>query len=272
VLTSRREARQSAAPRSPLVTMDGDIVGTPAYMPPEQARGEQQAIGPASDVYAAGAILYHLLVGRMPYVAAGEKPGAVEVWKRVKRGPPEPPAQAAPRAPAELAAICEKAMAREAGERYASMQALADDLRAWLEGRVVHAYETGAFAEFKKWVLRNRALAITSMAALFCILVGSSTAAFVLARKNAKILRRADITLLRQLSAEREALWPADPGRVGDYARWLAQANELTARLPLHVATLAGLQAGALPRGAGEAGGRLRFARTQDQWQHDSLS
>src|SRR5262249_13337677 len=101
-----------AGTASPLVTMDGDIVGTPAYMSPEQAGGSLQAIGPASDLYAVGAILYHLLAGHAPYAVPEKKLDAIEIWRGVREGPPEPLRVRAADAPAELVAICEKAMAR----------------------------------------------------------------------------------------------------------------------------------------------------------------
>jgi serine/threonine-protein kinase len=70
ITTDRREAADSD-PDSPLITMDGAIMGTPAYMPPEQARGQVTMLGPRSDVYAMGAMLYELLAGQMPYVPRG---------------------------------------------------------------------------------------------------------------------------------------------------------------------------------------------------------
>ncbi|HEV8112475.1 MAG TPA: bifunctional serine/threonine-protein kinase/formylglycine-generating enzyme family protein [Planctomycetota bacterium] len=172
---------------SPLVTMDGDIVGTPAYMSPEQARGDLQAIGPASDVYAVGAILYHLLAGHMPYAPPGSDRDAIEIWRRVRVDSPETLRERAPEAPGELVAICTKAMARDAKDRYGGMLELAEDLRAYLEGRVVRAYERGLFAETRKWILRNRTLAGTIAAAVVIVLVGSITASFVLARKNEQL-------------------------------------------------------------------------------------
>jgi formylglycine-generating enzyme required for sulfatase activity/serine/threonine protein kinase len=172
---------------SPLVTMDGDIVGTPAYMSPEQASGDLQTIGAATDVYAVGAILYHLIAGHMPYVPPGTTTDAIEIWRRVRHGPPDPLKQRAPTAPPELVAICEKAMARLPADRYAGMAELAEDLRAYLEGRVVRAYERGWLAEFRKWILRNRALAGTILGAGVLILIGSTTAAIVLARKNEEL-------------------------------------------------------------------------------------
>lgn len=139
-----------------LVTMDGDVVGTPAYMPPEQARGELGALGPSTDVYAAGALLYHLLSGTPPFIAPGERVSGRAVLARVLEGRPESVARLAPDAPVELVAICEKAMSLEPTDRYPDMSALGEDLLAFLERRVVRAYRTGPVAEFTKWVSRNR--------------------------------------------------------------------------------------------------------------------
>jgi formylglycine-generating enzyme required for sulfatase activity/serine/threonine protein kinase len=177
---------------SALVTMDGDVVGTPAYMSPEQARGEIHAIGPLTDVYAVGAILYHLLAGHPPYVPPGGTTDPIEIWRRVREGPPEPVRKRAPTAHPELAAICAKAMARSMEERYPTMFALAEDVQAYLEGRVVGAYEAGAWAEFRKWVQRNKALAWTILAAAFFIVAGSATAAIVLSNKNAELVAAND--------------------------------------------------------------------------------
>jgi serine/threonine protein kinase len=126
-------------------------------MPPEQAAGRTSEIGPPADVYAVGAMLYELLAGSKPYVRENEqRPHPRHVLTRVLQGPPQPLHEIAPSAPAELVAICERAMARAIEARYASMEDLAEDLRAWLEGRVVKAYETGALAELRKWIQRNR--------------------------------------------------------------------------------------------------------------------
>ena len=144
---------------SPLRTRDGDVVGTPAYMSPEQAKGELARIGPRSDVYSMGAILYHLLAGHMPYVPDGSRVTGQTVLTRVLGGPPQSLSRISPDSPAELVAICEKAMSRVADQRYADMIEMADDLRAYLEHRVVRAYRTGAVAELSKWVGRNKAVA-----------------------------------------------------------------------------------------------------------------
>ena len=172
-LRTIRRAEANEVPDSPLMTRDGDVVGTPAYMPPEQAQGRPELLGPHSDIYSMGAILYHLLAGRRPYVPARGSSRSALILSALLAGPPQPLHVATPRVPAELAAICERAMAREPSERYESMLDLASDLRAYLEGRVVRAFEAGALAEFKKWFLRNRFLAGSLAAALLILVVGS---------------------------------------------------------------------------------------------------
>ncbi len=199
--TIRRE-EANEVPDSPLMTRDGDVVGTPAYMPPEQAQGRPELLGPHSDIYSMGAILYHLLAGRRPYVPAGGSTRSHLILSALLAGPPQPLHVANPRVPAELAAICERAMAREPAERYASMLDLAGDLRAYLEGRVVRAYETGALAEFKKWFLRNRALAGSLAAALLILVAGSIGYALQQAAARQEIERQKDLADSNYAEAE----------------------------------------------------------------------
>ncbi len=179
---ARRE--ESRAPGPPVDapfdaarTQDGDVVGTPAYMAPEQAAGEVDAVGPLSDVYSLGAILYHLLAGRMPYDGTSLASDPRAPKRRVDwilLGPPPPLRELDPHLPPDLLAICEKAMARAPSERYESALALADDLRAFLEGHVVRAYRTGVVAEVRKWTVRNR-LASAALVALAALALASAT-------------------------------------------------------------------------------------------------
>ncbi|MEE8467747.1 MAG: serine/threonine-protein kinase, partial [Planctomycetota bacterium] len=187
VETDRKQAKDESM-NSPLVTMDGAVVGTPFYMPPEQAAGRIEEVDARSDVYAVGAMLYHLLTGRMPYYTPGDRPSPHTVLALVLQGPPTPLHDLAPDTPAELEAICDKAMARERSERYADMGELGEDLRAFMEGRVVHAYRSGALAEFRKWVGRNRGMAASLAAAVLILLIGlvSSSLLYVDARTNAE--------------------------------------------------------------------------------------
>lgn len=175
VLSTERADERRDTPDSPLVTRDGVVVGTPAYMPPEQARGEIEKLTPRADVYAIGAMLYHLLARHMPYVEPNQSISCYTLLKRVLEGPPKPLSKIRDGIAGELIAICEKAMAREPQARYASTLELAEDLRAFLEHRVVSAYETGTWAETKKWVQRNTPLA-SAIAAALVIAVGGAVA------------------------------------------------------------------------------------------------
>jgi WD40 repeat protein/tRNA A-37 threonylcarbamoyl transferase component Bud32 len=172
--------------RSDLHTVAGSVLGTPNYMSPEQAQGEPSIVDARFDVYALGAILYELLTGRVPYSDLGSG-SADHALDRVLAGPPTPIAIVAPGANAELTAIAEKAMSREPSLRYADASALSDDLRAWLEVRVVRAHRTGALAELSKWVRRNRAVAIVALAALLVITVGSTAFATWTKHKNSEL-------------------------------------------------------------------------------------
>ncbi len=244
VSTDRGDAREHDSD-SALLTVDGDVLGTPAYMPPEQARGEIDKLTPQSDVYSVGAMLYHhLLARRVPYVTRGTRPTHREILDRVLQGPPQPIHSIDARVPAELVAICEKAMAREPGARYPDMLALADDLRAYLERRVVAAYETGALAEIKKWIARNKALSATCAALLSSLVVGLivSSSLYVKAKlatalaeeKQTEAEHRTDDVLalsaiqdLGELVARADAAWPAHEANIPTYDAWLADARLL---------------------------------------------
>jgi WD40 repeat protein len=177
VQTERQLARSSGT-ESPLMTMDGTVIGTPAYMSPEQARGEVERVEVRSDVYSVGAMLYHLLSGRPPYLHAGGRAAPHVVLNWVLTGPPAPLHEVAERIPPELAAIAEKAMARDPALRYADTQALAEDVHNFLEGRVVRAWRTGAAAELRKWFVRNRSAALGGAAALLAVVGGLSFALY----------------------------------------------------------------------------------------------
>ena len=117
-------------------------------------------------------MLYHLLTGEMPFVTPGVKVSQHMVLRWALEGPPRPVHALKSEVPEELVAICDKAMAREPEQRYADMGALAEDLRAYLENRVVGAHRSGAWVELRKWVQRNRALALAWGAALCVALLG----------------------------------------------------------------------------------------------------
>lgn len=114
------------------ITQYGEVLGTPAYMPPEQALGQLDKHSFPSDVYALGAVLYHVLAGKSPYEGAS----AIAVLRQVMKGPPRSvvEASAGKPIPSELVAICEIAMAREMGARYPDAEILSREVFAWLDG------------------------------------------------------------------------------------------------------------------------------------------
>ncbi len=214
---------------APLVTMDGDVVGTPAYMPPEQAAGRVEEVGPQSDVYGIGATLYHLLSLKRPF---GADPTSTprEVLDAVIAGPPPPLRDA----PAELVAICERAMARDGARRYASMEELAGDLRAYLEGRVVSAYESGGWAELRKWIQRNRGLAAAIAAVVVVTVIGLVAVARQERARALEAVLETDAYRLRRLEEEADELWPARERMIARYDDWLERFEELRARRRQH--------------------------------------
>src|SRR5262249_42591159 len=117
------------------LTAAGSVLGTPQYMAPEQARGE--AVDKRADVYALGALLYHVLAGRAPYRGSD----AAQVLELVLKDAPQPLVEAQPGVPADLHAVVAKAMARDREARYPDAEALAADLRRFQTGQLVSAHD-----------------------------------------------------------------------------------------------------------------------------------
>lgn len=132
-------------------TQTGAILGTPSYMPPEQAAGQKGAATTRADIYSLGAILYELLTGRPPFRGAT----VLETLKQVQSDELEPPSQLNPQLDRNLEAICLKCLARDPQERYTSAAALAEDLQSWLNGEPIQARPPSMAKLIWMWLRKN---------------------------------------------------------------------------------------------------------------------
>ncbi|MBI3817733.1 MAG: SUMF1/EgtB/PvdO family nonheme iron enzyme [Planctomycetes bacterium] len=241
IQSSRRDIRESD-PDSPLLTMDGSVLGTPAYMSPEQAMGLLESVGPRSDIYSIGAILYHLLTGHMPYVPHGARMGHRTLLGLVIQGPPLPIRAESNDAPPPLVAICEKAMARDPEHRFDSFEELAADLTAWLESRPIIAKPPSARETVVLFIRRNRALFGTSAAAASLLLSSALVFVWNLDREvRAKSLAmretqsyRDGLVARRLLRILENDLRPLMPREIASTAAWLEASAAVLARLEMH--------------------------------------
>jgi len=167
------------------VTRDGAIIGTPAYMSPEQAEGRSRDVGPQSDVFSLGVILYEMLTGQTPFV--GET--VMSTLDLIRHAEPLAPSRLDRRLPRDLETICLKCLEKRADRRYESAAALADDLRRYQRGEPVSARPLGVAGWTVKWCKRHPALAVT-IALLAVSIVGGLLSAVghhraILAERNA---------------------------------------------------------------------------------------
>jgi serine/threonine-protein kinase len=176
-LAKRLEGESSSQTRS------GAILGTPSYMAPEQAMGEIEKIGPLTDVYALGAMLYELITGRPPFLAATPMDTVIQVTK----DEPVPPAQLQPKLPRDLETICLKCLQKEQSKRYVSAGELADDLQRFRLGEPILARPVSTPERLWRWCRRNPRIAMLSAAVLALLLlvaVGASVAAIQISKQR----------------------------------------------------------------------------------------
>jgi tetratricopeptide (TPR) repeat protein len=165
------------------LSVTGEILGTPSYMSPEQAKGLVHQIGPTADVYALGAILYECLTGRPPFQAAS----VADTLLLVLTEEPAPVRRLQPKVPRDLETICSRCLHKDPNKRYPSAAQLADDLRRFREGKSILARPIGPLEQTYRWYRRHPALAWLSMtvaALLIAVTVVSVDRYFKVSRIN----------------------------------------------------------------------------------------
>jgi serine/threonine-protein kinase len=205
-------------------TVQGQVLGTPSYMAPEQAEGRPDLVEERSDVYGLGAVLYEILTGRPPFAGSD----TLEVLAQVVAAPPTPPRQAVGSTPPALEAVCLKSLAKKPADRYASARALADDVRCWLADEPVTAYPEPWTTKARRWLARHRAVVSGTAAAVAVALASLGLATVLLTAVNGQ-LRAANGRAAAANTQLREA--NARERRAGDLARRQKQEAEANFRL-----------------------------------------
>jgi WD40 repeat protein/predicted Ser/Thr protein kinase len=208
------------------LTQSGVFIGTPSYAAPEQVEGK--AVGPAADIYALGAIFYHMLTGRPPFQAAT----VLRTLDQVKTAEPVPPSRLQPDLPRDAETIALKCLEKDPNRRYADAAALADDLERFRAGWPILARPTGPLERLRKWIRRRPAVALLSAAVTAVTVLGVALIAWQ--------WRRAAAQAAAEAAANRRAL-------------------EREARLTLHQA-LALCDQGEVERGLSGLAGSLERA------------
>ena len=176
----------SPSPSPEDVTALGEVLGTPSYMSPEQARGEPA--GPAGDIFSLGLVLYAILTGKSAFDESS--PRGPDRLKAVRDAAIVPPRRRDPLVPRSLEAICLKALAARAPDRYGSACALADDVIKWLADEPVRAYPEAIATRARRWLRRRRTLVTSTAAVLILSVVGLAAFTMVLASKNTELADR----------------------------------------------------------------------------------
>ena len=249
------------------LTMSGDLMGTPAYMSPEQLTRQTIRLDRRTDIYSLGVTLFECLTGQRPF----ERPTREALYNAILTEPPEDVRRLNKAVTKDLKVVLETAMAKNRDDRYQTALELAEDLRRIREIEPITAKPAGAIKRVTRWAQRNPALA----AALVIIFLAISTAAGVLSVKNEQVRRESqqkdealsakdealkkeqaaiderkrmsDVKRLANARSEAAALWPVHPDLVPKIEKWKTDHSALFARLPDHEAALARLRKNALP-------------------------
>lgn len=188
------------------LTATGDVLGTPGYMPPEQARGETEQVGKLADVYSLGAILYFLLTGRAPFQAAN----ALETLRQVQESEPVSPRQLNPEIPRDVETICLKCLQKAPFRRYQSVEELIQECQRFLAGRSIRARPIGPVQRSMRWARRNPVISL-QLGLIATVILGATIAIWWQARNVAKA---------RDVAQQR-----LDESQTSEYIGLIAQAD-----------------------------------------------
>ncbi|MFT7620615.1 MAG: serine/threonine protein kinase/formylglycine-generating enzyme required for sulfatase activity [Planctomycetota bacterium] len=256
------------------LTQSGDLMGTPAYMSPEQVRGNLSNLDHRTDIYSLGVTLFEACTLRRPFRGDNRN----ELYNSIVNDEPPAPYKLNPNISKDLAAIILTAIDKDPNRRYTTATELADDLKRLRNNETVKARPASSWVKSARWMQRNprvtgigsvAVLLLVALAAVFyvkgneareetkqkSIALKAESAALASEKKErqakAKALadfeRLADVKKLQEASATAETLWPARPNKVKDMKAWLNKYHTLSKSIAGHEALLAGLQASALP-------------------------
>ncbi len=269
-----------------LSTTAGEILGTLAYMSPEQTLGDPHAVDTRTDVYAIGVMLYELLAGKPPHAVTGiaifDALTAIRDHEAPRLGLVDPALRG------DVETIAARAIEKDKEQRYATASELAADIRRALANEPILARPPSAVYRARKFVRRHLAavtmagLALVSLVTGLCFAISernranhvASLAVDEAAAKTValeKLQRLSDQKLVDQLVARAADLWPAEPPQLPALTAWRDEARSLLTRLGMHVATLNDLRKRARWDPATSTA-PPRFGTTAEQWEHDLLA